>query len=343
MSFYMGVLYKAYIWGCFKMKDILGIEIGNKTAKFAQFKRGKLNKFVAAELPDNVVINDELVAFEAMGDIIAETIKKNKFSVKKAALVLPDSSVYLRRLVLPPMNEKQLLVNMPYEFRDVIGNEKDKYLYDYSMIELRKDEEGNATEMELLGAVVSIELIEKYREMFNRASLKLVKAAPREIALNELVDALNENEMDDFAILDLGYKSTKVDIFKNGVYEVTRTIDYGAENIVQNAADIIGVDVHIANEYVKMNKDNIQENEKCVDVYSTIATEVMRVMNYYAFENPESTLENLYYCGGASYINRYIQEIAESISLNLVPLGSLAEADTEAITQGASAVGIALE
>ena len=103
------------------MKDILGIEIGNKTVKFAEFRRGTLRNFVCVNVPDNAVMNDALVAFEAMGDLIKETVKANRISVRKAALVLPQTDVYLRRLLIPAMNEKQLMVNMPYEFKDVIG------------------------------------------------------------------------------------------------------------------------------------------------------------------------------------------------------------------------------
>ncbi|MBR2788117.1 MAG: pilus assembly protein PilM, partial [Erysipelotrichaceae bacterium] len=287
------------------MANILGIEIGNKTVKVVEIKGNTLRNFAAVNLPDNIVVNNELVAFEAMGDLLKDIVKEHRMKTKKAALVLPDSAVYLRRMVLPAMSEKQLMVNMPYEFKDVLSEDKDKYMYDYSMIGYRKDEEGKVTEMELLGAVVNKSLLEKYQEMFKRAGLKLVKAGPRETALSCLVTILNEgNEEKDFAILDLGYKTTKVEIFKDGVYEVTRTIESGAEDIVNVIAEIFDVDPHIASAYLETNKDNVQENERCVDIYSSIATEVMRVMNYYNFENPDSTLDTLYYCGGASYIPR---------------------------------------
>jgi len=170
-----------------------------------------------------------------------------------------------------------------------LSEDKDKYLYDYSMIRLIKGEEEKVTEMELLGAVVSKEKIEKYEQMFKRAGLKLVKAVPRETALSSLVQVLNkDSEITEFAILDLGYKTSKVDIFKEGVYEVTRTIEQGGETVERIVADVLDVDEHVASQYLEMNKDNIQENERCVDVYSSIATEIMRVMNYYAFENRDS-------------------------------------------------------
>ena len=328
------------------MKDILGIEIGNKTVKLAEFRTGTLRTFVSVNVPDNVVVNDALIAFEAMGDLLKETIKANKISVRKAALVLPGTDVSLRRLVLPAMSEKQLMVNMPYEFKDVLSMDKDKYIYDYALIDYIKDEEDNVKEMEILGAVVSSELIDKYVDMFKRAGLKLVKAVPREMALSALAEVLNsENATKDFAILDLGYKSSKVDIFKNGVYEITTTIDSGTETIEAIVADKMGVDIHLASQYVEMNKDKILEDEQVVDVYSRIATEIMRVMNYYGFENPDSNLDTLYYCGGGSLIARFIAEIKDYVNLELKPLASLSEAteDDEAITKGAEAVGVCLE
>ena len=326
------------------MANILGIEIGNKTVKVVEIKGNTLKNFAVVDLPDNIVVNNELIAFEAMGDLLKDIVREHRMSTRRAALVLPDSAVYLRRMVLPAMNEKQLAVNMPYEFKDVLSEEKDKYIYDYSMIGYRKDEEGKVTEMELLGAVANRALIERYEGMFKRAGLKLVKAGPRETALSCLVNILNEDsEKKDFAILDIGYKSTKVEIFKEGVYEVTRTIDSGAEDIVNVVSEVFDVDPHVASTFLETNKDNVQENEKCVDIYSSIATEVMRVMNYYSFENRDSTLDTLYYCGGGSYIPRFIEEIKDMVSLELEPLSSLSDVDKDAIGKCAPAIGACYE
>lgn len=322
------------------MKDILGIEISNKTVKFVEIKRNSLRNFAVVELPDNIVVNGQLIAPEAMSEVLRSTFKNEKFTVKNCALVLNDNDVYLRRMKVPAMSEKQLLLNMPYEFKDVLAEGKDKYIYDYSMVGLNKNEDDEVVDMELLGAVVRKDVIDKYIEMFKRASLKLVKALPREIALSNLVKELTQEDLNkDFAILDLGYKSSKIDIFASGVYEVTRTIDIGLEDVVKIAADILGVDIHMASKYLDQNQDNIQANEKCVDIYSQIATEVMRVMNYYTFENPNNTLETLYYCGGGSKIEPYIKEIKETISLELEPLSSLKQEASEAITMSAAALG----
>ncbi len=323
--------------------NLLGIEIGNRRVKFAEMKNGAIRSFFILDLPDNVVIDGELIAFEAMGDLIREAVKEHHVRTRRCAVVMPDNDIYLRRMILPAMTEKQLLVNMPYEFKDILSGEKDKYIYDYSVIRYYNDENDNPKEMEIFGAVVSIECIQQYKEMFRRASLKLVKASPREIVLGTLVNELFGNAAKgDFAVLDLGYKTTRVDIFRDGIYEVTRTIEIGAERMIQAAADVMHVDTHAAEAYFVNNTDHIQEHEQLVSVYSSIAVEVMRTLNYYSYENPESELDTLYYAGGASAAGRCLTEIQDMVSLRLAPLSELAEdqEDSEAIINSPYAMGI---
>lgn len=44
------------------------------------------------------------------------------------------------RTTLPLMSEKQLKVNLPYEFSKIVGKDADQYIYDYSLIS-RNDHE----------------------------------------------------------------------------------------------------------------------------------------------------------------------------------------------------------
>ena len=59
---------------------------------------------------------------------------------KKVSLILPDEDLYFSRTTLPLMSEKQLKVNLPYEFSKIVGKDADQYIYDYSLIS-RNDHE----------------------------------------------------------------------------------------------------------------------------------------------------------------------------------------------------------
>lgn len=326
--------------------NILGVEISTRRIKLVQMNGDEAVKTSTIEIPDENVQNDTIIAWDAMAATLKDAVKEGGFSARKAALVIPDTAAYVRRTVLPAMTESQLLVNLPYEFRDYLQDDKDKYLFDYSMIELRYtgDNTESPAEMELIGAAISKDMMMHYEEMFARAGLKLVKATPRIIALQNLIRTYSpENMKTDMAIMDLGYEGTKVDIFKNGIYEVTRSIDTGLKDVTLAIANKVNVDPHIARSYLNTDHDGVLSSPECKEVYSQIAVEIMRAVNYYTYENQGNSLEKLYYNGMGAWIKPLVQEIADSVQMNLIPLSDYHPEAKEALLNDASAVGACLE
>jgi type IV pilus assembly protein PilM len=327
-------------------KDILGVEISTRKIKLVQVSQGKPVRYSEKEVPDGCVRDGLIVTWDAMEEVLRDAVKEGHFSTKKAAIVIPDTACYVRRLVLPVMTESQLMVNIPYEFRDVIQDDKDHYTFDYSMIGLNYVNEGDEkpNEMEMLGAAIQNDTLNHYMTLFARAGLKLVKATPRIMALQQLVCAISEDNLThDIAILDLGFHETKVDIFHNGNYEATRSIDEGMESVANAVAEKLNCDAHIARQYLVSNHENVLASDECKDVYSHISVEIMRAINYYTYENPDNNLEKLYYNGFGSWIQPFIQEIANSVSLTLIPLSSFDEEEQEALLNGATAIGVCLD
>lgn len=326
--------------------DILGVEITTKRVKLVQVSKGRAVRFSSTVVPDDCIQDGLIVAWDALEEALRNAVKEGHFSTKKTAVVIPDAACYVRRMVLPAMSESQLKVNMPYEFKDIIQDDKEHYTFDYSMIGMKYGE-GDAQapkEMELLGAAIQNDMLEHYQQLFLHAGLKLVKATPRIIALQELMSSLSEENLaHDTAVLDLGYHETKVDIFHNGIYEATRSIDAGAEDVASAIADKLNCDPHIALTYLESNHDDVLASQECKDVYTKIAVEVMRAINYYTYENQSNTLKNLYYDGYGAWIQPFVQEVANAVALSLIPLSSFDESQQDALLNGAAALGACLE
>lgn len=326
--------------------DILGVEISTGRLKLVQVSKGKPQHYFEATVPDGCVKDGLIVAWDAMEEVLRTAVKDGHFTTKKAAVVIPDNACYVRRMTLPAMTESQLKVNIPYEFKDVIQDDKDHYTFDYSMIDMTYDGEDSTKpkEMHLLGAAILNDTIQHYQQLFSRAGLKLVKASPRIIALQQLVRSFSDKDQHhDVAVLDLGFNETKVDIFHNGSYEATRSIDSGLMDVVAAVAEKLNCDPHIARTYLVSNHENVLSCQECKDIYTRIAVEVMRAINYYTFENQNNDLENLYYNGFGSWIQPFVQEIANSVSLTLIPLSTIDESEQEALLNGATAVGVCLD
>lgn len=327
-------------------KKILGIEIGNCRLKIAICSDYNLERLITADLPDNLVQEDEIVSWEAMAEFIKEVIKENKISVKNAAVVIPEKLVYTKHVVMPAMTVDQLKVNLPYEFHDYITEDKDKYFYDYAVINKTSDTDGNLTEMELMAVAAPKETINQYKTLFRRAGLRLTLIAPDYSAIRNIIKDYEEvnavKEPGDYAVLDI----VKLYFFTQGEYEITRVMEAGCEEIDFYIAETRNIEEHIARIYKETNKDDILHDTGCEEIYSQMAIEVMRVLNFYNFNHPDNRLDALYYCGGGSLITPLVDAIAGATEVNVVSLDQLLTdkyEDTTKILMGPQALGITWE
>lgn len=331
-------------------KKVLGIEIGNCRLKIAICSQGNLERLITADIPDNLVREDEIVSWEAMAEFIKEVVKENKIAVKNAAVVIPESLVYAKHVVMPAMTVDQLKVNLPYEFHDYITEDKDKYFYDYAVISKTKDTAGNFTEMELMAVAAPKETVNKYKTMLRHAGLRLVLLAPDFSAVRNIIKDYEEvmavGQPGDYAILDIGHRAVRLYFFTKGEYEVTRVMEPGCVELDQYIADALDVEIHNARIYKETNKDDILHQEGCEEIYSQMAIEVMRVLNFYNFNHPDNALDTLYYCGGGSLIEPLIKAIEGATEVRVASLNELLTdkyEDATKILMGPQALGITWE
>lgn len=160
----------------------VGIEIGDRNLKIIEC-RGKeiLNTASAQILPDAIVQNGRIMAYNAMGDLIRETMKEHKIRTRTADIVLPMESYFIKRVQLPKMTAKQLKVNLPYEFHDYISGDLSHYVFDYAVLGMTEDS------MDLMVCACSSELVANYVVLCKRAGLKLDKLVPDVLALQAVV------------------------------------------------------------------------------------------------------------------------------------------------------------
>ena len=101
----------------------------------------------------------------------------------ETAVVLPDEITFIQRTAMPIMTDKQVGVNLPYEFSNLIPENEDEYLYDYSVLSI--DQEKGT--MNVIAAAVRRELVDNYRDMFQHAGMNIVKAVPKAVCLQKFV------------------------------------------------------------------------------------------------------------------------------------------------------------
>ena len=136
--------------------------------------------------------------------------------------------------------------------------------------------------------------------------------------------AATEEKRKDYAVLSLEYSRDRLHFFSNGAYEITRNLGVTEKQICEVIAQNEGVDIHIAQLMLDQNQNHVLEQEQVSDLLQSVATEVMRVMNFYNYNNPRNTIDSIYYYG-REVDSAFLERIQSMTELPIRPLTDLME------------------
>ena len=309
------------------MNKIVGFDIGENSVKLVSFAGNVLKKAVKAELPDAMVSGGRILSMDAMADFLRDAAKGNGIPLTNAALVVPASEVYTRIITLPAMTEQQLSYNLPYEFRDFLTEEKNKYFFDYAVRRIVNDEEEYPKEMELFACAILKSTVEAYRAMLRRAGFRLRVLTTTECAYGAVLAAFlartDGEDGKDRCIVSIGHRSTHLYIYHGAMFDSRREIDLGGRLLDEQIAEHCGVDIHLAHSYKRSNYNGVLEADYIYEAYSRLAVEIMKAVNFYNYNNRERELRDLYISGGGGGIEPMLRTIAETTKLRLHPVSEL--------------------
>jgi len=333
-----------------KGSSLLGVDIGGAELKMALVKNGSY-QLVCERMPENLVKGGHVQAPEQLARLIRSVRTRYRLGSAACAVMLPDFTTYFRRITLPPMTVEQLKINLPYEFRDYIGGDTDKYFFDYAMERTVTDDNGTVTGLEMAAAAVQKTTIEEYIQLFRRAGLRLSLALPYEMVYTNIMkDYLRrypEDALREFCLVELGYDSSRVVIMQGAAVVASKVIEIGCHQVDAAIADAFHIDEFVAAEYRRADHDNALSAPACMNVYDQLSVEVMKVINFHAYNNRDSRLSDVYFCGTGAGIDLLKKTVTDAVQFaqhsitELLPEG--AGADESLMTTCAMAIGVALK
>ncbi|WP_312159258.1 pilus assembly protein PilM [Oscillibacter sp.] len=327
----------------------LGLDIGTNAMKLAVVKGGRVQKLCASLLPENLVRDGRVTSPDALAEELRGLLRAQRISERKCVLALSPEAAFLRRITVPWMTTEQLKVNLPYEFHDYIQKDKELYFYDYAVAGVNRNDAGNPETMDLLAAAAPKELIAAGRSALRRAGMKLSAAVPEYLTYRNLITAYERAHPDshpqEYCLVDMGHSAIRVHMYRDGVYETSRVLEYGGVSVGALIADSVSVDFHIAADYMVSNYKNVQELSVCRELYRKIAVEILRAVNFYGFNTPDSDLRDIYFGGGLVKIQALMDAVRDAIPLNLHFMEELLPSteNTDLAGQCPAAIGAALE
>jgi Tfp pilus assembly PilM family ATPase len=91
--------------------------------------------------------------------------------------------------------------------------------------------------------------------------------------------------------------------------------------------------------------NDVLNKEYCREVYTKLTLEVIKVLNYYYFNNRESALDRIYFGGGVSALTSLCHSIADATNLVYRPLYKLIpdKMDETEAADGVLAIGLLMQ
>ncbi len=305
-----------------KNDGILGISVNHARLTLAMIRGGNVQKAIWEEIPDNIVEGNKILSQNLFADFLRDKMAEHGFHCKKAAYVVADSEVFVRTMSMPKVSDDQLRYNVPFEFRDFIQGELKDYIFDFIKRDNNDPENPNVA---LLAYAVPVALIDDLRNTLKLAGLKLEKAIPETTVYETLIHKLpNEEEINkERCFMDIGRRSIRMVIFKNGMYKLSHVIDIGENQIIQAIADSMGVDFRLALTYLRTRFEECDRLDSAVNAYKDISLEVLKGLNFYEMSDMSARLHDVVLCGTGALTEPLVEILKERIDMNVITMDEL--------------------
>jgi len=326
---------------------LIGVDIGSSTVKLAVWRGGAF-RLASERLPDNLVKNGVIVSSELLARFLRDMRKKYGIPGRQCAVILPEYAVFFRRMSMPAISAEQLVLNLPYEFRDFTGMESAKYAYDYAVEHTLMDENGKPTSVEIVTAAAQKDVVRQYADLIRRSGMRLTVALPREMAIINLAKAASESHIlkaAEFCIVDIGYEHTRMYIFRNTTLKAYKMIDIGCLNVDEMIAEHYATDKYLAASHRATNHEGILEKPVCTAVYERLSLEIHKALNFYRYGEGESAINTIYFAGEGSAIGALRETIAEDLGFSTHPIADILPehtGDEHVAARCMAAVGVVL-
>jgi len=280
-----------------KKKSILGVDIGTANIKIAQVSHGEktfLDTYGIVNITYQLGGKNDTVAIEQTANTLRTLIQKAGVTAKRCVISFPNSAVFTSVIQLPKMDESELGSAVEFEAKKYVP-------LSLSEVDLSWTVTGDSTEpkdlLQILLTAVPKQITQNYMRMFGLAGLQ---PEVGEIEALALIRSLIGNVPMNCVIIDIGARSTGLNVIEGGFLRLSRNLNIGGDTITDKIAQALNISVFRAEQFKKdfgiSNSTFIPDTVK--PVLNLIKTEVKQLLTIYQSQNVQ--VEKILLVGGGS-------------------------------------------
>lgn len=296
----------------------IGLSIGTSSIKLVELKKtGKKWKFLRfgmVQLPENVIINREIInqiaVVEGLKDLTAQLNLKNK----NVCTAISGTSVIVKRMSLEVPNPREIQESVFWEVEQYLPFDVSEVVMDYHVLSRGKD---NKTDVLLVAIKKGV--LDSYMIAVESAGLKPKIVDLDFFALQNLFDAnypVGAHEA--VAIVDLGASAMKIVIVHNGVPVLTKDAALGGNNLtaeIQKQLNVSFVDAETLKTGGQAGGMPQEVNDLMHIAAENFGTEIKRALDFYNASSSGAPVSYILLTGGSAKIPQLSKVVEDTVGL----------------------------
>ncbi|HVL33750.1 MAG TPA: type IV pilus assembly protein PilM [Actinomycetota bacterium] len=347
-------------------RSVIGLDIGSSAVRAAELRGtspATLVRFAQVALPPGAVVNGEIVDPALTASVIKDLWARGQFRRKRVSVAVAASSVVVRQVDIPRVEEGDLREGLAYQVGDYIPYAAEEAMLDFLPLDEISGPEGQE--------MVRLLIVAAQRDTVDRAVTTVREAGldPMDIDLapfatvralvDEIPPVLAERQA--VAIIDIGAGMTNVVVCERGIPRFARLLAAGGSDITTALAGGLSIPVEEA-EHQKAILGVAPEGVAPEAGGQAIIQERVRLfiedvrasLAFYASQPDAADVRSVLLTGGGSLLPGLRDRVASALSLQVdmadalarVKIGDLglSEEQLEHVRAVASvAIGLGLE
>lgn len=316
-----------------KLKKSISIDFGSSSVKIVEGKvldkNIQITNAVDIKLPQGLYSNGLINNVDELAHIIKSEMEKQKIGFGRAYGVINNSSIITREVILPKVKEEEINAILEYQLSEYFPVNPENYIVQHIMqgpVMVDDVEKMNILLIGVPKAMVSthfdlltkIGLTPEALDYQGNVMMKLLKNNP---TINNSI----ETQGSTIAIVDIGMYSSKVFIIKDNIIKLTRILDIGANNLLDDLTTMFSFSRDYLETYIEEIVDINQPMDLDTDYYRILARtrkvleEIIESCNmtfrYYKSRDNDNTVDYILIHGGLQNITGTEEMFTEYLNI----------------------------
>lgn len=301
-------------WNNKAPKNFLGIDIGTSSIKVVELNSkqeklslenyGEIKTTSLQKAPFRVIEkNGLLLSNQEVSKAISIILKTAGIKTKEVNFSIPDFSSFFISFELPLMSERELPQAIKYEARSYIPLPLSEVTLDWSIIEGKNNGKSKES-LKVLVAAIPNEIISRYQEIAVLTGLEMIALEAEAFALSR---ALAGDKKEIIGIIDIGVRSTTVNILEKGILKLSYSINLSGNELTEAIVSSLDVEYekaeNLKQELGLINEEIDKENLKkiLIPLVDSILNEIKKVLQSF-YEQEGKEVEKIILAGGTAFL-----------------------------------------